>query len=40
MALFEDLNHQGIAIVIITHELEIAAQTHRQIVMQDGLIIG
>jgi putative ABC transport system ATP-binding protein len=40
MELFEDLNHQGIAIVIITHEPEIAAQTHRKIVMQDGLIIG
>jgi putative ABC transport system ATP-binding protein len=40
MALFEDLNHQGIAIVIITHEPEIAAQTHRRIVMQDGRIIG
>jgi putative ABC transport system ATP-binding protein len=40
MALFEDLNHQGIAIVIITHEPKIAAQTHRKIVMQDGLIIG
>jgi putative ABC transport system ATP-binding protein len=40
MELFADLNHQGIAIVIITHEPEIAAQTHRKIVMQDGLIIG
>jgi putative ABC transport system ATP-binding protein len=40
MELFEDLHHQGIAIVIITHEPEIAAQTNRKIVMQDGLIIG
>jgi putative ABC transport system ATP-binding protein len=40
MALFADLNQQGIAIVIITHEPEIAAQTRRKIVMQDGLIIG
>jgi putative ABC transport system ATP-binding protein len=40
MKLFADLNQQGIAIVIITHELEIAAQTDRRIVMQDGLIIG
>lgn len=38
MELFADLNHQGIAIVIITHEPEIAAQTQRKIVMQDGLI--
>jgi putative ABC transport system ATP-binding protein len=40
MELFADLNHHGIAIVIITHEPEIAAQTDRKIVMQDGLIIG
>jgi putative ABC transport system ATP-binding protein len=40
MELFTDLNNQGIAIVIITHEPEIAAQTDRKIVMQDGLIIG
>jgi putative ABC transport system ATP-binding protein len=40
MTLFADLNQQGIAIVIITHEPEIAAQTDRRIVMQDGLIIG
>ncbi len=40
MKLLTDLNNQGIAIVIITHEPEIAAQTHRKTVMQDGLIIG
>jgi putative ABC transport system ATP-binding protein len=40
MELFADLNQHGIAIVIITHEPEIAAQTDRKIVMQDGLIIG
>ncbi|AFY91415.1 ABC transporter ATP-binding protein [Chamaesiphon minutus] len=40
MKLFDNLNAQGITIVIITHEPEIAAQTHRQIVMQDGLIVG
>jgi putative ABC transport system ATP-binding protein len=40
MKLFDELNNQGIAIVIITHEPEIAAQTDRKIVMQDGLIVG
>jgi putative ABC transport system ATP-binding protein len=40
MKLFDDLNNQGITIVIITHEPEIAAQTRRKIVMQDGLIVG
>jgi putative ABC transport system ATP-binding protein len=40
MKLFDNLNAQGITIVIITHEPEIAAQTRRKIVMQDGLIVG
>ncbi|WP_181243902.1 ATP-binding cassette domain-containing protein [Chamaesiphon polymorphus] len=40
MKLFDNLNSQGITIVIITHEPEIAAQTRRKIVMQDGLIVG
>jgi putative ABC transport system ATP-binding protein len=39
MKLFDRLNAQGITLVIITHEPEIAAQTHRKIVMQDGLIV-
>ena len=40
MHLFDDLNQQGITIIVITHEPEVAAQTHRQIVLQDGLIVG
>jgi putative ABC transport system ATP-binding protein len=38
MNIFNDLNDQGITIVIITHEPGIAAQTHRIISIQDGLI--
>lgn len=40
MGLLGDLNHQGITIVIVTHEPDIAARTQRTIHVKDGLVIA
>lgn len=39
MQMMRDLNKQGHTIIIITHDLEIAEQTNRVIVLRDGEII-
>ncbi|GAA1831426.1 ABC transporter ATP-binding protein [Luedemannella flava] len=40
LALLEELNaERGVAVVIVTHDREVAARAHRQIVMRDGEIV-
>jgi putative ABC transport system ATP-binding protein len=38
LALLESLNADGVAVVLVTHDRDVAARAHRQIVMRDGLI--
>ena len=38
MTLLSELNHQGITVVVVTHEPDVAAQTRRIVCVQDGLL--
>ena len=40
MGLFQELNEAGITLVMVTHELDIAAYCKRVVVMRDGLVIS
>jgi putative ABC transport system ATP-binding protein len=39
MALFQELNDQGITIVLVTHEPEVAQYAKRVVVVRDGVIV-
>lgn len=39
MTLFRELNRQGITVIIVTHETDIATFTRRRIVFRDGLVM-
>jgi len=38
MSIFQELNHQGMTIVVVTHEKEIASFTRRHLHFRDGLL--
>jgi putative ABC transport system ATP-binding protein len=40
MDLFEGLNREGITIVLITHDLDIAKRAKRRITLKDGKVIN
>jgi putative ABC transport system ATP-binding protein len=40
MALFEELNRQGITVVLVTHEPDVAAHAQRLLTIKDGLLAG
>ena len=40
LALLESLNADGVAVVLVTHDSDVAARARRRIVMRDGLIVS
>jgi putative ABC transport system ATP-binding protein len=39
MGVFQKLNDQGITIIMVTHELDIARYTKRMVILRDGVIV-
>jgi putative ABC transport system ATP-binding protein len=39
MGVFQKLNDQGITIIMVTHELDIARYTKRMVILRDGKIV-
>ena len=39
MGVFQNLNEQGITIVMVTHELDIAHYTKRNLILRDGVVV-
>jgi ABC-type lipoprotein export system ATPase subunit len=40
MRLLTELNAQGMTVVLVTHEADIAAWARRKLVFKDGLMVG
>jgi putative ABC transport system ATP-binding protein len=39
MGLFDDLNRQGITVVLVTHDADVAGHARRRIVLRDGRVV-
>ena len=39
MGIFDQLNREGITIILVTHEQEVADHAKRQLVFRDGLVV-
>ncbi len=39
MALFDDLNRQGLTLILVTHDSHVAQHANRQITLSDGVIV-
>lgn len=40
MNIFKKLNEEGVTVIVVTHESDIASMTNRQITFEDGMIIS
>jgi len=40
LELFEELNRQGMTLIIVTHNLELARKAHKVYTLRDGQILG
>ncbi len=40
MGVFQKLNDEGITIIMVTHELDIASYTRRNVIMRDGRVVS
>lgn len=40
LALFKQLNRDGLTLILVTHDLEVAAAARRQVAFRDGLIVS
>lgn len=40
MAILEGLNRDGITVILVTHEVDIAARAAREIVIKDGQVLS
>jgi putative ABC transport system ATP-binding protein len=40
MTMLEGLNREGITIILVTHEADIAAYAHREILLKDGQVLS